>query len=228
MGDKKQKEATIKKIKQVLVVGACVLFVVLMILSGMGSQWLTMFTVVKPGDAVIVDFTFYDATGTPILTSNQQLYSQTTAKGKFMIFAKQLSMAAGQNLTKSLYPVSIYSSGSGWTKEFALFSTEYTAMNQALIGMKTGDQKHVLIPDSSIAQLWSAESLTNSSVKMSDIQIGYLLPMGVSDNPKEMVTNSSITYTRLGVVTEKTDKGIVVDSGYPAVDISIVSINAKS
>ena len=50
MGDKKQKEAMIKKVKQVLVVGACVLFVILMILSGMSSHWLTIFTVVKPGD----------------------------------------------------------------------------------------------------------------------------------------------------------------------------------
>ena len=76
MSDKKQKEARIKKVKQVLVVGACVLFVVLMILSGMGSHWLTMFTVVKPGDTVVVDYTFYDATGTPILTSNQHNGSQ--------------------------------------------------------------------------------------------------------------------------------------------------------
>ena len=53
MGDKKQKEAMIKKVKQVLVVGACVLFVVLMVLSGMGSNWLTMFTVIKPGDTVV-------------------------------------------------------------------------------------------------------------------------------------------------------------------------------
>ena len=49
MVDKKQKELVVKRTKQVLVVGACVLFVVLMILSGMGSHWITMFTVVKPG-----------------------------------------------------------------------------------------------------------------------------------------------------------------------------------
>jgi len=228
MSDKKQKEAMIKKVKQVLVVGACVLFVVLMIVSGMGSHWLTMFTVVKPGDRVVIDYTFYDATGAPILTSNQQIYSQTITKSKFIIYAKQLPITAGLNLTKSIYPVSFYSNDSGWTQQFAILSKEYDVMDQALIGMKTGDQKHILIPDSSIAQLWSAESLQNSSVKMSDLQIGYLLPMGVSDNPKEIVTNSSIIYTRLGVVTSKTDKGVVVDSGYPAVDISIVSINANS
>ena len=85
MGDKKQKEAMIKKVKQVLVVGACVLFVVLMILSGMGSHWLTMFTVVKPGDTVVVDYTFYDATGTPILTSNQQTIPGGSERKEYLL-----------------------------------------------------------------------------------------------------------------------------------------------
>ena len=228
MGDKKQKEARMKTVKQVLIVGACILFVVLMILSGMGSGWLTMFTVTKPGDIVVVDYTFYDATGNPILTTNQQIYTQTVEKSRFIIFARQLSMTAGQNLTKSIYPVSIYKGNSGWTAEFALFSVEYDAINQALIGMRTGDQKHILLPEISMAQLWSAEKLNSSGVKMSDLHIGDLLPMGVSDNPEALITNSTITYTRIGEVTNITDEGIIVDSGYPAVDISIVSINPNS
>jgi hypothetical protein len=137
-------------------------------------------------------------------------------------------MTAGQNLTKSIYPVSIYSGTSGWTTEFALFSVEYDAINQALIGMRTGDQKHILIPDSSIARLWSPENLNSSGVKMSDLHIGDLLPMGISDAPKDMAANSTITYTRIGSVTNMSDEGVIVDSGYPAVDISIVSINPNS
>jgi hypothetical protein len=228
MGDKKQKEARMKTVKQVLIVGACILFVVLMILSGMGSGWLTMFTVTKPGDIVVVDYTFYDATGNPILTTNQQVYTQTAEKSRFILFARQLSMTAGQNLTKSIYPVSIYTTSSGWKTEFALFSVEYDAINQALIGMRTGDQKHILLPGSSMAQLWSAEKLNSSGVNMSDLHIGDLLPMGISDSPEALITNSSISYTRIGEVTNITDEGIIVDSGYPAVDISIVSINPKS
>jgi FKBP-type peptidyl-prolyl cis-trans isomerase 2 len=228
MGDKKQKEAMIKKAKQVLVVGACVLFVVLMILSGMSSHWLTIFTVIKPGDKVVVDYTLYDINGNPVLTSNQQTYTKAATNGRNIIISKQLSIITGQNLTKSIYPVSIYTSSSGWTEQFAIFSTEYNAIDQALIGMKTGDQKHVLIPDSSIAQSWTAESLKKNGKNMSDFHKGDFLMMGVSDKPEEMATNSTITYTRVGEITNMTDEGIVVDSGYPAVDISIVSINANS
>ena len=99
MGDKKQKEARIKKVKQVLVVGACVLFVILMILSGTSSHWLSIFTVVKPGDTVVVDYTFYDMSGNPFLTSNQVTYTQISSKGNNILYGKPLSMTAGQTLS---------------------------------------------------------------------------------------------------------------------------------
>lgn len=230
MGEKKQKEAMIKKVKQVVVIGACVLFVILMILSGMGSHWLTMFTVIKPGDTVIVDYTFYDATGAPLLTSNQQVYTQTASKGKTIVFGKQLSVTAGHTPARSLYPVSIYmGDSSGWTGQFALFSTEYDAISQALTGMKTGDQKRIQIANGSLQQEWPREMLGRRNVSMDELIRGDLLAMGVSDNPEEMAENSSSpVYTRLGVVTSKTTDAVIVDSGFPSVEFSIVAINPKS
>jgi hypothetical protein len=63
-------------------------------------------------------------------------------------------------------------------------------------------------------------------VNISDINIGDVLSMGVSDNPEEMATNkSSLTYMRVGEVSQKTAEGAVVDFGYPAADIRVVSIN---
>lgn len=224
MGDKKQKEARIKKIKQVLVVGACVLFVILMILSGTSSHWLTIFKVIKPGDTVVVDYTFYDTTGNPVLTTNPQLAAQ-----KNIIFSNQrLSMTAGQNLTKSIYPVQIYTSSSDITNQFALLGVEYEAIDTAIIGMKAGDQKRVQIPSSSTPQQWDAATITQSGLNVSDLHIGQYLPMAMADNPEAMATNSSITYLRIGEITDKTDDGIVVDVNYPAADISIYSINANS
>ena len=45
MGEKKQKEKKVAQWKKIIVVGACVLFVVLMIVSGMGSSWISAFSV---------------------------------------------------------------------------------------------------------------------------------------------------------------------------------------
>jgi hypothetical protein len=228
MGDKKQKEALMKKVKQVLIVGVCVLFVILMILSGMSSHWLTIFTVVKPGDKVIVDYTLYDASGNPLLTTNQQTYTQTSSKGKSIIYARQLSMVAGQNQTKSLYPVPIYTSDGEWNQQFAIFGTEYNAIGSALMGMKTGEQKRIQIPNSSIVQQWSREQI-EKKISMDSLNVGDILTMAVSDNPEEMLTNNSATvYARIGVITTKTNESILVDSGYPTVDISIAAINPSS
>jgi hypothetical protein len=228
MGDKKQKEATMKKVKQVLVVGACILFVVLMVLSGMSSHWLTIFTVVKPGDKVIVDYTFYDAGGNPLLTTNQQIYTQTAAKGKSIIYGRQLSMVAGQNMTKTVYPVQIYTSDGGWTQQFAIFGTEYNAIGAAILGMKTGEQKRVTIPNSAMVQNWSKAQI-EKKISMDLLNTGDVLTMGVSDNPEEMINSTNTTvYTRMAVITSKTADGILVDSGYPAVDISITAINPTS
>jgi FKBP-type peptidyl-prolyl cis-trans isomerase 2 len=229
MGEKKQKEERMRKVKQIVVVGACVLFVILMILSGMGSHWLTMFTVTKPGDTVVVDYTLYDAAGSPIMTSNQQLYKNLAASGKGVILSRQLSMISGQKLGKEIYPVPIYTTASA-TQQFALFSTEYDAISSALIGMKTGDQKHIPIPSNlSMTQTWSAAQLQRNNVNMSDLNVGDMLAMGVSDNPEAMISNTStITYTRMGEVVSKTNASVVVDFGYPSADISVVSINANS
>jgi hypothetical protein len=228
MSDKKQKEAMVKKVKQVLVVGACVLFVVLMILSGMGSNWLKMFTVVKPGDAVVVDYTFYDISGKPLLTTNQQIYSQLTTKGQSIIFGKQLPVTAGQNLTKSLYPVQIYTEGNGWTGSFAIFGTEYDAISETLIGMKTGDQKRIRLTNASLSQTWSKETLERNNVSIDLMNVGDSLAMGVSDKPEEMASNASVSYTRIGEITSKTADGIVIDFGYPYVDITVTTINPNS
>jgi hypothetical protein len=225
MGDKKQKEARIKKVKQVLVVGACVLFVILMILSGTSSHWLSIFTVVKPGDTVVVDYTFYDMSGNPFLTSNQATYTQISSKGNNILYGKPLSMTAGQNLTKSLLPVQIYTSDSGWSHSFAIFAPEYDAIGGTLLGLKTGDQKRIQLPNASMSQFWSNDTLERNNLSIDTLNIGDSLAMAVSDNPEGMASNTSESYTRFGTITQKADDGIIIDFGYPYVDISITAIN---
>ena len=228
MGDKKQKEARIKKVKQVLVVGACVLFVILMILSGTSSHWLSIFTVVKPGDTVVVDYTFYDMSGNSFLTSNQVTYTQISSKGNNILYGKPLSMTAGQNLTQSLLPVQIYTSDSGCSHSFAIFGPEYDAIGGTLLGMKTGDQKRILLPNASMSQFWSNDTLERNNLSIDTLNIGDSLAMAVSDNPEGMASNTSESYTRFGTITQKADDGIIIDFGYPYVDISITAINPTS
>ena len=105
MGEKKQKEKSVAQWKKIVVIGACVLFVVLMIVSGMGSSWISALAVVKPGDVAVVDYTLYDAGGNAVITTNSQV--------KSMLLTKQITLTANQSLAHSLYPVQVGSTSSG-------------------------------------------------------------------------------------------------------------------
>lgn len=81
MGTKKKAEKSKKLWIKVLAVVAGIFFAAVMVLSAMGSSWITSFAVIKPGDVAVVDYTLRDAQGTPIMTSNQQLYTQAASQG---------------------------------------------------------------------------------------------------------------------------------------------------
>jgi len=228
MGEKNQKEKTVAQWKKIVVVGACVLFVVLMIVSGMGSGWISAFAVTKPGDVVVIDYTLYDAGGNPILTTDQNLFKQAASQGKAVLFTKQMSMTANQSLAHPLFPVQVSITGSSWAStQFALFKPEYEAMSSGIVGMKANEQKRISIPQNAeMTKLWDSELLKRNGVNLSDMYVGEVLTMGVSDNPEEMAANkSSLSYMRVGSVSRITPSGAVVDFGYPSADIRIVSIN---
>jgi hypothetical protein len=146
-----------------------------------------------------------------------------------LLFSRQVSITANQSLTRALYPVQIYTTDSGWTKQFAIFSPEYNAISAGIIGMKLNEQKRISIPSAdSMSQTWSTDQLMLNKVNISDINIGDVLTMGVSDNPEAEVSNtSSVTYVRTGEITQKTQSGVVVDFGYPYADVRVVSINNR-
>jgi hypothetical protein len=68
----------------------------------------------------------------------------------------------------------------------------------------------------------------NNKVNISEINVGDYLSMGVSDKPEAEVSNvSSISYIRIGEVSQKSPSGVEVDFGYPVVDVKVVSINKR-
>jgi hypothetical protein len=229
MGEKKKKEATTQKWKKIVVVGACVLFVVLMIVSGMGSSWISSFKTAKPGDVVVIDYTIYNAAGNPIVTTDKQVYDQAVAKGKGVLGSKQITVVSNQTIDRAVFPLTVYPSNGGGAIQFALFNPEYNAISAGINGMKPNEQKQISISlDTPMKQTWSAEQLLRNKIDIKDLHIGDTLSMGVSNNPEEMISNtSSLTYTRIGEIVSKSDDAVVVDFSYPVVDVRVSSINNR-
>jgi len=228
MGEKKKKEAKMARWKQVVVIGACVLFVVLMIVSSMGSSWITGIAGAKPGNTVVVDYTINDAAGNPVITTDQQLFKQIAGSNGNILYTNQLSITANMTRDETLLPIPAYSATEGWKYEYALFAPEFNAISSGVVGMKVNEQKKVTVPgSSSMVQLWTPEQLALNGVNMSQIQVGDSFVMGVSDNPDEMATNSSAeTYVRIGAITNKAADGVTVNFGVPTIDLKVVSIGS--
>ncbi|MCK9581923.1 MAG: hypothetical protein M0Q92_15950 [Methanoregula sp.] len=230
MGEKKRKEAETAGWKKVIVVGACVLFVVLMVVSGMGSGWLSMFAITQPGETVVIDYTLYNSAGIPIVTTDQQVFTKATTEGNSILAAKQIAIVANKSLTDPIFPVQVYTTSDGWNSEFALFAGEYDAISSAVVGMSANQKKSVTLPtSSSMTQIWSAEQLERNGITLDAVNVGDLFALGVSSNPNETEMNtSSVSYIRMAEITRKTPTGIVVDFSYPKIDISVTSVGGSS
>jgi len=227
MGVKKKNEQWVKLVSKLFIVGACLLFVGLMILSGMGNQWITMFNSVKSGDTVVLDVTVYDAAGKPIITSEQTVYNQAVAQGKDIFATKQLTIISNKTIAKSIFGVPGYSSTGTSVQQLAIFSSEYNLISSAVVGMKVNEQKRIAIPsDNMMKNEFSVEQLAISKINLTDISVGDTFFMGVSDTT-EQVTNTTKpnTFLRIGDVVSKSPDGVVVDLNYPAIEVRVVSIN---
>jgi len=219
MGDKKQKEAAQKKWKKVLFVILAVLFVVVMVVSSMGSNWISGLAPVRAGDQVVIDYTIYDTVGNPLLTSNQQLYTQLAQSGKGILYTKQLTLTANHSLTQGIFPVPVYSSKSGNWTNFGLFSPEYDALTYGIVGMRVNEKKSVVFTtNTSLSRLFSPSEIPYN---LSSYQIGDTVAIGLSQNGT--AANSSNAPFRIGEVSRISSAGIVVNFGYPNADVSIVS-----
>jgi len=229
MGEKKQSEKLKKNVYKVLAVIAGVLFVVLMVVSSMGSGWISGLAAVKPGDVVVIDYTLQDAQGNPLVTSDQALYKQIVGSGYDVLYTRQLTMTANQTHSNPVFPVPVYTSQSGWSSQYGIFASEYNAITSGLVGMKTNEEKKIRVASGvPLTQYWTADQLMERKLNLSDIEVGYVIPLGVSENPGALTDNSTAGYyLRLGQVTDKTADGVTIDFAHPTVNVRVVSINKR-
>ncbi len=229
MGEKKRKEAKVARWKKVLVVGACVLFVVLMIVSGMGYSWLSMFSSVKSGQVVEVAFTLYDAAGNPVITSEQEVYTKAIGEGRAVLGAETITLVANQTLNIDYFPVNAYIPTTGEVAVFGITANEFDTISSAIVGMRTNEQKTLIIaPTTELEKFNAVEDLNDSGIDLANVSIGDVLGMTVYGftelNPT--INSTPNTYLRLGEITRKTTGGIVVDGNYPRADIRVVQFGS--
>jgi hypothetical protein len=228
MGTKKQGEKSRKMWTKVIAIIAGVFFVIVMVLSAMGSSWLTSLVSVKPGDVVVLDYTIKDPQGQVLITSNQQQYTTLTKAGDNLLYSKQLTVTANQSYPTAVYPVQIYTMQTGWGDNYAIFASEYDAISTGILGMKKNDQKTITITTTPMTQFWSADQLMHNNLNITTVNVGDIIPLGVSDNPAAAEPNSTASYyIRLGEITNKSSDGVTFDFSIPTIQVTVVTINGN-
>jgi hypothetical protein len=222
MGVKKKKEESTKLVSKIFIVGICLLFVGLMILSGMGTSWLTIFSSVKPGDTVVIDYTIFDAGGKPVVTTEKS--TQIRSGGQWSFWSRQITLIANQTMEKPIYSIPVYPSNGGSVQQLGLFSTEYNAVSSGIIGMKVNEQKRIPISsETPMTYEWSAERLALNKINIITSVSGttslwaFLTILMLRPTHRKHVLKDG--------VSSKSPDGIMVDFSYPSIDVRVVSIN---
>ncbi len=234
MGEKKRKEASKKNWTKIFVgifiAFICVMLAVGMIFSGMGTGWISSFAAVKPGDVIVLDYTLRDSQGTPLLTSNQQLYSQSVTAGHWLLGSKQLIVTANQSLTRPLFPVQVVTPDrQGWG-QYAILASEYNTISSAIVGMKKDEHKKVKLgAGSPVTDFLSNDQMEKMKINLSMVSVGQTVVFPISENSNgEMPNSSAVEYLRLMQVIDKTSDGVTLNYNIPDLEISIVSINPRT
>jgi hypothetical protein len=228
MGVKKKKEDSTKLVSKILIVCVCVLFVGLMILSGMGTGWLTIFTSVKSGDTVELDYTVYDSSGNPLLTSDQQIYNQRINSGYGIIFSKPLIVTANKSLAQPLFPIQVYISQSGGSKQFGFLKSEYDTISTAIIGMKSNEQKKInLGAVDPITEILTNDQMKKLNLNLTMVDVGESIVLPISETNRETPNSTPVEYLRIVQIFNKTSEGVILNYNLPSIDVRVVTINNR-
>jgi hypothetical protein len=220
--------------KKVIIIAAGVLFVVMMVLSAMGSSWLQSFRTVRANDSVTLDFTLQNTLGQPILTTDQNLYRSSVINGGVTFLTSPLTVQAGYIGSPAITGLSAenyYMGRTGLQLKFGIFGQELDEINAGVLGMKKGEAKTLRFnftdPLTITLKNYEFEAMGGN---FSTIAPGDLIPLGLSDTPVASglegynAIPENPTY-RIAMVTNKTMDSLEIQHRYPVVDITIRSIS---
>jgi hypothetical protein len=210
--------------KKILVVAVGVTFVVLMILSGMGTSWITGMKTAQQGDTALIDYTIRDNDGNVVLTSNPTIFNTTMKNGGWVFYTSPMSI--GVNNT-ALIVTKVPAQNQFGLVQFGLFKPEMEAVSSALLGMKRGEAKTVTLETGSYLlgnmTFQDFDKIYGNSTSLK-VNIGDSFPLTYVEQPiikLENTTNPELYFVRVATVVDKTNDEIIYNYGYARAEITL-------
>jgi hypothetical protein len=217
--------------KKVLVVAVGVTFVVLMILSGMGTSWITGMKSAQPGDTALIDYTIRDIDGNVVITTSQSIFNASLKNGGSMVFlTSRMSVGVNSTAATDVIKVPAYHPRVGQL-QFGLFSPEIKTISQGITGMKKGEMKKVtFMTDPSFSRHMTVEEFQGIGGNYSEVRIGDPFLLAFVEQPivkLDNTTNPDLYISRIAYVTGKDTDGVNINFGYAGAEITLDQLNNK-
>lgn len=215
--------------KKIGAIALCVIVAVAMVVSTLGYSWITSLSGIKTGEAVLIDFTMKDVQGRPVVTSNQQVYTDAARNGYAVYYSKQIELMANTTTTQDVTSIPVYVLNEGWTGKYALFADEYNTMSEGVVGMKTGETKTLAVPDEkSLVQQVPASHFAMMNMSVASLKAGDQLQMGVTTLENGTALNSTDQISaRIGTILAVTNDSVVMDSGVHSITLTVVQTSTS-
>lgn len=214
--------------KLFLVMG-CILFVGVMIITSMGTNWLVTMKPAQSGDTVIVDITLKDALGRPVFTTNERIYTQAVGKNQTVWLAQYLTFTVNRTTNNLVEPVPATLSGQE-TQYFALLGPETNQITENLVGMKEKSTKQIQFDQNLMFQnVTSREGFESIGGDFSSVKENQQMIFGLTIPSMTGDENSTPQYAlRTVTLKNKTNESVTIDYGYKTADITILKLTRSS
>jgi hypothetical protein len=215
---------------KIFLVMGCILFVGVMIITSMGTNWLVTMKPAQPGDTAVVDITLKDELGRPVFTTNERIYTQAVEKNQTVWLAQYLTVTVNRTTNNPVETVPATLSGKE-TEYFAFLGPEMNQITSNLVGVKEKSTKQIqFVRDPQFQTVTDREGFESIGGNFSTVVDNQQMIFGLtipSINGDDI--NSTPQYAlRTVLLKNKTNETVTIDYGYRTADITILKLTRSS
>ena len=202
-------------------------FVVVMIVTSLGTGWLVGMKPAQSGDVAYCDVTLKDEQGRTVFTTNQRIWNATLEQGNLAWLANPMAVPVNLSTENLVEPIPAYFPGGGQTS-FAFLGPEYNQIAVSLIGMKEGETRRIPFEETtSFQREMTEEEFAGIGGNFTEARAGDQLIFGFTTSPMISADdNTTPGYAlRTVTVTNKSEETVTVVYGYSAADVTILRLS---
>jgi hypothetical protein len=211
---------------KIFLVLGCILFVGVMIITSLGTNWLVTMKPAASGDTAVIDLTLKDELGRPVFTTNERIYNQAVEKNQTVWLAQYLTVTVNKTTNNLVEPVPATLSGKE-TQYFAFLGPEMNQITNNLVGVKEKSTKQIqFVQNPQFQNVTDREGFESMGGDFSAVEenqqmiFGLTIPSMSGDN-----INSTPEYAlRTVILKNKTNETVTIDYGYKTADITILKL----